>query len=165
MEEDEPLRLLSREEFEKLREDILQSRQTAQSTSTATSTAPSTPTFPSSSSPPSSPNPQATEQIMELGCRILELRKKGYSVYEVSRKLATPMQSVREIPEEFEQALHSEVAHDMQRRADLESARCDALLRTWLPIATGGPVPREKVAKMEPSTLTSIRICRSGLPR
>jgi hypothetical protein len=84
---------------------------------------------------------------MEMGSRIWELRKRGFSVFEVSRKLAIPMQSVLEILDQFEQALHSEVAHDMQRRADLESARCDALLRTWLPIATGGPVPREKVGK------------------
>jgi hypothetical protein len=84
---------------------------------------------------------------METGSRIWELRKRGFSVYEVSRKLGIPMQSVRDILEQFEGTFRSAVANDMQQRADLEDARCDALLRTWLPIATGGPVPREKATR------------------
>ena len=47
---------------------------------------------------PGSQGPAAqSPQAMELGAQIWEWRKKGWSVYEIHRKLGIPMEAVKEI--------------------------------------------------------------------
>jgi hypothetical protein len=134
MEDDEPLRQLSREEFDTLRAEILASREAAQPTSTP-------PT--STSSPPSPPNPQA----METGYEIWQMRKRGLSRFEISRRLSIPMEAVTKILGEFEHQFYPDISASIQHHASLDLERLETLIGTWLPTAVSGPLQVTRVDK------------------
>jgi hypothetical protein len=81
-------------------------------------------------------NPQA----LELGSRIWAMRKRGLSVYEIHRREGIPMEAVKEILAGFERTFYPDAGAAIASRLALDDQRLDDLFRTWLPIATGGPV-------------------------
>ena len=89
------------------------------------------------------PSPHA----MELGSRIWEMRKRGLSVYEISRKEGLPMDAVKTCLEQFERCFYPDVGTAMSQRLALDDARLDNLFQVWMPLATGGPVAVRKVDK------------------
>jgi len=112
------------------------------------------------STPPEPPQPPTTEgksshsehtaatqspQGMELGSQILEMRKRGLSRYKIHRRLGIPREAVDEILQAFQQHFYPDVGQAMSSRLALDDQRLDDLLRTWLPIATGGPIEVRKV--------------------
>src|SRR5215472_4488729 len=112
------------------------------------------------STPPELPQPPTTEggsshsehaaatqspQAMELGSQIWEMRKRGLSRYEIHRRLGIPREAVDEILQAFQQHFYPDIGQAMSSRLALDDQRLDDLLRTWLPIATGGPIEVRKV--------------------
>jgi hypothetical protein len=89
------------------------------------------------------PSPQA----MELGAEIWELRKKGFSVYEIHRRLSIPMTAVEQGLSEFERQLYPDAGAAIAQRLAIDDQRLDDLFKTWLPIATNGPVAVTKTDK------------------
>jgi hypothetical protein len=165
MEEDEPIRVLTREEFEAHRASIIASREAdrakqsaAQSELTKSQSAP-----PKSSGElfSQSPGPESAEQqraqaggevidppspqALGLGAEIWELRKKGFSAYEVHMRLGIPLSSVEKILQEFEGQLYPDVASALAQRLKIDDGRLEDLFKTYLPIATAGPVAVKKI--------------------
>jgi hypothetical protein len=108
--------------------------------------------------PTSGPAPQAEDsqakeavaqspQAMELASKIWEMRKRGVSIYEIHRYFGIPMEAVKEILGEFERQFYPDVGQAMAQRFALDDQRLEDLFRTWLPIATGGPVEVTKIDK------------------
>jgi len=146
MEQDEPLRHLSHEEFEALRASIRKARQAG------------TPEKERAAQP--EPNPEAegesshsketaeeSPQAMELGSKIWEWRKKGVSRYEIHRRLGIPMQAVDELLVQFERHFYPDVGRMMQHYAALDDQRFEDLIQRWLPVATGPAPEVEKVGR------------------
>jgi hypothetical protein len=146
MNQDEPLRHLSRDEFERLRSEIRKSREVPVSQEQEPPREPGSVPVPGVNSQSSQPT-EATAEIMETGAKIWKMRKAGTSVYTISKRLAIPMTTVHEILRQFEAVLHADVAHDMQHRMTIESDRLDSLIESWSPIALGGPVRVDRVDK------------------
>jgi hypothetical protein len=151
-ETEEPLRQLSRDEFERLRAEIVASRGAAATESPIAQkqslAEPAPASLPGSAGAiPSTDAVEENAQVMETGAAIWELRKRGFSTYEVSRRLAIPLQSVNEILERFEAVFYGDVANAMQRRANLDTARLEELIRAWYPTAVAGPIETTRVDK------------------
>jgi hypothetical protein len=89
------------------------------------------------------PSPQA----LALGSEIWELRKKGFSAYEVHRRLSIPMAAVEQILSEFERQLYPDAGATITQRLAIDDQRLDDLFKTSLPIATNGPVAVTKTDK------------------
>jgi hypothetical protein len=140
--EDEPIRILTHEQFEAHRASIIASRAREQAKRSAPQSEVSQP----QSVPPNAEviNPPSA-QALELGSQIWEMRTRGLSCYEVSNRLGIPMESIREILAQFEKHFYPDVGQAMSSRLALDDTRLDELFRTWLPIATGGPIPVKKV--------------------
>jgi hypothetical protein len=138
--EEDPIRILTREEFETLRASIVAERKATNQHKQE----PSAPIPPAAGEGPAealAPSAQA----MELGSQIWDMRTRGLSVYEVHRRLGIPMEAVKDILAQFEKHFYPEVGQAMNSRLALDDQRLDELFRTWLPIATGGPIPVKKV--------------------
>jgi len=73
------------------------------------------------------------------------MRKRGLSRYEIHRRLGIPREAVDEILQAFQQHFYPDIGQAMSSRLALDDQRLDDLLRTWLPIATGGPIEVRKV--------------------
>ena len=82
------------------------------------------------------PSPQA----LALGSEIWELRKKGFSAYEVHLRLAIPLSSVEQILEQFEGQLYPDVGAAMAQRLVIDDGRLEDLFKTYLPLAASGSV-------------------------
>jgi hypothetical protein len=157
--DDEPIRFLTHEAFEAHRASIIASRareEAKQSAPQSEATGPQN--APLSSSPEQEvakledrPNKATKDlpspQALELGSQIWELRKKGFSAYEVHRRLAIPLSSVEKILQEFEEQLYPDAGAAMAQRLVIDDGRLEDLFRTWLPIAAGGPVAVTKTDK------------------
>jgi hypothetical protein len=162
--DDEPIRFLTHEQFEAHRASILASRQAHR----AKQPSPQSEVTKSQSAPPKTspelfsqspgqepakqqdrPNGEAKDlpspQVTELGSQIWEMRTRGLSCYEVHRRVGIPMEAVRVILAQFEGHFYPEVGAAMSSRLALDDQRLDDLFRTWLPIATGGPIEVKKV--------------------
>src|SRR5262245_16518685 len=120
-EEHEPLRPLSRAEFEARRAEIRAANARArtpqkregpqangQMETPAASAPESAPQSENMSSPTEHPAPPSA-QVMEVGSRIWEMRKRGLSVYEIHRREGIPMEAVKEILANFEQCFYPSV--------------------------------------------------------
>jgi hypothetical protein len=65
--------------------------------------------------------------------------------YEIHRRLGIPREAVDEILQAFQQHFYPDIGQAMSSRLALDDQRLDDLFRTWLPIATGGPIKVRKV--------------------
>jgi hypothetical protein len=162
--EEEPIRILTRAQFEAHRASIIASRAREGAKQSATqsevtkpqSTPPQTSVelFAQSSEQESAeqrahPNREVidplTSQSLALGSEIWELRKKGFSAYEVHRRLSIPLASVEKILQEFEGQLYPNVGAAKAQRLTIDDGRLEDLFKTYLPIATAGPVQVKKI--------------------
>jgi hypothetical protein len=82
---------------------------------------------------------------LELGAKIWELRRRGLSRFEVSKRFGIPMEHVTEILEQFQSHFYPDVGAALHHYATLDDARLESLMARWLPIATG---PALEVVKM-----------------
>jgi hypothetical protein len=140
MEDDEPLRQLSKEEFEVLRSEILKSREAA-------TQGDNPPPKAEKQSAPSGEAAVENRQAMELGNRIWERRKKGVSRFEIHRRLAIPLGDVDELLQQFEKRFYPDVGSAMHHYASLDDARLEALIHRYLPVAVGPAIEIEKVGR------------------
>jgi hypothetical protein len=157
--DDEPIRFLTHEQFEAHRASIVASRAREQAKHCAPqseltkpqSTPPQTSVelFAQSSEQESAeerahPNREVIDppsaQALELGAEIWELRKKGFSAYEVHRRLAIPLASVEQILEQFEGQLYPDVGAAVAQRLVIDDGRLEDLFKTYLPLATSGSI-------------------------
>jgi hypothetical protein len=162
--EEEPIRILTRGQFEAHRASIIASR----AREGAKQPSPQSEVTKPQSTPPQTsvelfcqsleqesaeerahPNREVIDppspQALALGSEIWELRKKGFSAYEVHRRLAIPLASVEKILQEFEGQLYPDVGAAMAQRLVIDDGRLEDLFKTYLPIATAGPVQVKKV--------------------
>jgi hypothetical protein len=157
--EEEPIRILTRAQFEAHRASIIASR----ATEGAKQPSPQSEVTKPQSTPPQSsvelfsqsseqesaeerahPNREVihppSSPALALGSEIWELRKKGFSAYEVHRRLAIPLASVEKILQEFEGQLYPDVGAAMAQRLVIDDGRLEDLFKTYLPLATSGSV-------------------------
>jgi hypothetical protein len=89
------------------------------------------------------PDPHA----LELGSKIWEMRRRGFSRYEVHRRLGIPMEAVNEILLGFQQHFYPDVGQAMSHYAALDDQRLEDLVSRWLPVATGPAPEVEKIGR------------------
>jgi hypothetical protein len=137
---DEPFRQLSQEEFDALRANILASRKPheGQAPEEKRATEPA---------PGAAGESSHSVEAAELGHKIWQWRKRGLSRYEVSRRLSIPVTEVDELLAQFEKQFCPDIGAWMAHHAMLDNGRLEDLIRTWHPVATGGPVEIQKVDK------------------
>jgi hypothetical protein len=134
--DDEPIRILNREEFETLRASIIAERNQQNQQ-------PQEPTPKvAGQRQPEAATPSA--EALKLGSEIWEMRKRGWSRYEISNRLSIPINDVEHILCEFQAQLYPDAGAAIAQRLSLDHARLDNLFQTWLPIATAGPVEVKK---------------------
>jgi hypothetical protein len=142
MEEEEPIRIVSREEFARLRASIIAERNQTQQ---------------QKGEQPPEPTPSAavenqaeavaplSPESMKLGSDIWEMRKRGLSRWEISNRLSIPIDDVGRILSEFQAQLYPDAGAAIAQRLAIDDGRLEDLFRTYLPIATAGPVEVKKV--------------------
>jgi hypothetical protein len=150
-EEGGPIWELTSQEYEQHKQELIAARAAAKTKAQG-----------DKSTPPESPQPPSTEgasshskhaaatqspQEMELGSQIWEMRKRGLSRYEIHRRLGIPREAVDEILQAFQQHFYPDIGQAMSSRLALDDQRLDDLFRTWLPIATSGPLTVIKTDK------------------
>ena len=140
VEEDDPIRILSREEFETLRASIVAEREATKEQNQQL-VEPTTKAAAQSQEQAATPSAEA----LKLGSEIWEMRKRGWSRYEISNRLSIPINDVEHILCEFQAQLYPDAGAAIAQRLSLDDARLDNLFQTWLPIATAGPVEVKKV--------------------
>jgi hypothetical protein len=144
----EPIWQLTPEEFQQWKRESAAARAKAQAQEQVKSVPPIKEPEPTSGE--SSDSESATEQspqAMELGSKIWEMRKRGFSVYEIHRRLGIPMEAVKTILEQFERCFYPDVGQAIQHYAALDDQRLEDLIRRWLPVATGPAPEVEKVGR------------------
>jgi len=136
----EEIRELTHEEYERLTAEIRAARAAkAQSKTVAKPQATPKP------EPRKEQNGEPSQEAMELGRQIWQLRKAGTSIFEIHRRLGIPLRSVHSMLEQFERQLYPDVGEMLRNCAMLDNERLEDLLKVWGPIATGGPVPVERM--------------------
>ena len=86
-----------------------------------------------------------SQEAMDLGLKIWQLRKAGYSRLQILEQLEIPLKVIDDCLIEFESRIGMEAARAMEHYRVLDNERIEDLLRCWLPIATGGPIRIEKI--------------------
>jgi hypothetical protein len=89
--------------------------------------------------------PAPSQEAMELGLKIWELRKAGYSRLEILQRIKIPLKVIDDCLREFQSRIGMEAGRAMEHYRVLDNERIEDLLKCWLPIATGGPIRIEKI--------------------
>jgi hypothetical protein len=84
------------------------------------------------------------EEGFEIGHRVWQMRKQGRSLREISKSLRIPEQTLKPCLQEFEQRTMLEVGRAIEHFRALDTERLEDLMEAWLPIATGGPLKLER---------------------
>jgi hypothetical protein len=148
-EEGGPIWELTSQEYEQHKQELIAARAAAKTKAQGDKSTPAEPPQPPTTEWESSHSEHAaatqSPKAMELGFQIWEMRKRGLSRYEIHRRLGIPREAVDEILQAFQQHFYPDIGQAMSSRLALDDQRLDDLFRTWLPIATGGPIEVKKV--------------------
>ena len=148
-EEGGPIWELTSQEYEQHKQELIAARAAAKTKAQGDKSTPPEPPHPPTTEGKSSHSEHAaatqSPKAMELGFQIWEMRKRGLSRYEIHRRLGIPREAVDEILQAFQQHFYPDIGQAMSSRLALDDQRLDDLFRTWLPIATGGPIEVRKV--------------------
>jgi hypothetical protein len=151
--EGEPIWELSSEEFEQRKEQFAAARQRAKAQEGSAPHEPNHKKAPEPSESPQARRESVTAttvldpQALALGSKIWEMRRRGFSRYEVHRRLGIPMEAVNEILLGFQQHFYPDVGQAMSHYAALDDQRLEDLVSRWLPVATGPAPEVEKIAR------------------
>lgn len=129
--EEEPLRHLSKEEFDLLRASIRQSRR------------PATPRIATNANKIAQAEYAAGEEGLEIGLKIWKMRKAGKTKGQILRDLDISSTIFDTCLREFEIRMGLEAGRMMEHYRMLDDERIEDMMRYWLPIATGGPIQIE----------------------
>jgi hypothetical protein len=131
---EEPIRELTQAEYEELTAGLSRGHQGTTKTEAQLSSG----TLDDAEAAPS-------QEAMELGLKIWELRKAGYSRLEILQRIKIPLKVIDDCLREFESRIGMEGGRAMEHYRVLDNERIEDLLKCWLPIATGGPIRIEKI--------------------
>lgn len=123
---DEPIPRLSPEEYELLTQSILKSRKPPRIQAIVNKILESEIT--------------AGEEGLEIGAKVWQLRKKGWSRTEIRKELGIPQTVLDNCLREFELRMGLEAGRMMEHYRLLDDERIEDLMRYWLPIACEGKI-------------------------
>lgn len=132
---DEPIRHLSAEEFAALRASIRESRKATHNKSRIQINA----------NKIAEAEYAAGEEGMELGLKVWQMRKAGYSRSEIRKELGISLTVMDTCLREFELRMGMESARAMEHYRLIDDERIEDMLRYWLPIACHGRIRIEHV--------------------
>lgn len=136
IDENEPIRELTREEFELLRASIREDRNRRTETR-----------IQSNAKRIAEAELSAGEEGLEIGLKVWTMRKEGCSRTEIRKKLGISHTVLDSCLQEYELRMGMEAGRMMHHYRALDDERIEDMMKRWLPIACAGKVTVERTGR------------------